>query len=599
MYKNFAKPIFDFIIALICLPFLLLIIIPVGLAIKIDDRGPIFYCGKRVGRNGKTFKMVKFRTMKVNAPDIRLNDGSTYNANDDPRVTKVGRFLRKTSIDELPQIFNILIFQMSFIGPRPDPVDWLDKYDDDEKDFLKLRPGITGYSQAYFRNSEDGYQKVKNDNYYYHHISLWYDIKILFKTVAIVFKSENVYVDDCRMGAIEKKNLLILGAGVLQLPAIKKAKELGMNVGVVDYDPNAIGIKRADRYFNCSTLDKEGALKASEDFNADGIMTMATDMPMRTLAYVCKDRNLVGISEDCAFNCTDKLQMITLFKENNVSSPRFYGIGSFDDLERAIEEIGFPCILKPTDNSGSRGVVLLESRENLSENYNYVKTSSRSGNALLEEYMVGPEVSVEVFAEQGEAHVLQITDKVTTGAPHFVELGHSQPSRLASGIKEQIVELAQRACNAVGLFAGPAHLEMIITESGPKMVEMGARMGGDCITSHLVPLSTGIDMTEQTIRYALGMPVNLRPKTNKASAVVFLTASSGKIVKIGNIKRAYRVEGIREIGFFKAVGDECGEINSSSDRIGYVISQAKTAQKAIKQCRRAAKRIKIQVEETK
>ena len=199
MYKHFFKPLFDFIFALIALPFLLLICIPVAIAIKIDDHGPVFYCGKRIGRNGKPFRMVKFRTMKVNAPDIRLSDGSTYNSDEDERVTKVGRFLRKTSIDELPQIFNILVFQMSFIGPRPDPLDWLDKYAEDKKNFLKLRPGVTGYNQAYYRNSADGEQKIENDNYYFDHISLWLDIKILFRTFVSVVKEENVHVDAQRI----------------------------------------------------------------------------------------------------------------------------------------------------------------------------------------------------------------------------------------------------------------------------------------------------------------------------------------------------------------------------------------------------------------
>ncbi len=206
MYKHFFKPLFDFFLALTALPFILLLCIPVAIAIKADDKGPVFYCGKRIGRNGKPFKMVKFRTMKVNAPDIRLNDGSTYNSDDDDRVTKVGKFLRKTSIDELPQIFNILKFQMSFIGPRPDPVDWLEKYADDERDFLKLRPGVTGYNQAYFRNSADGQQKIDNDNYYDKHISLWFDIKIFFKTFICVVKKENVNVSADRVeSAVEEQ----------------------------------------------------------------------------------------------------------------------------------------------------------------------------------------------------------------------------------------------------------------------------------------------------------------------------------------------------------------------------------------------------------
>lgn len=195
MYKHFFKRVFDFILSLICLPFLLLFFLVVAIAIKIDDRGPVFYSAKRIGRNGKLFKMIKFRSMKVNAPDIRLADGSTYNGDDDPRVTRVGKFIRKTSIDELPQLLNVFVGQMSFIGPRPDPEDWLDKYTDEERVFLSVRPGITGYSQAYFRNEADGKEKIKNDVYYAKHCTLWMDIKIFFKTIATVFKRENTYKD--------------------------------------------------------------------------------------------------------------------------------------------------------------------------------------------------------------------------------------------------------------------------------------------------------------------------------------------------------------------------------------------------------------------
>ena len=195
MYKNFFKRIFDLIFSLICLPPLLLCCLFVAIAIKIDDHGPVFYTAKRIGKNGKLFKMLKFRSMKVNAPDIRLADGSTYNGDDDPRVTRVGKFIRKTSIDELPQILNVLFGHMSFIGPRPDPEDWLDKYTEEERVFLSVKPGITGYSQAYFRNDADGAEKIKNDVFYAKHCTFWMDIKILFKTVFTVFKRENTYKD--------------------------------------------------------------------------------------------------------------------------------------------------------------------------------------------------------------------------------------------------------------------------------------------------------------------------------------------------------------------------------------------------------------------
>jgi lipopolysaccharide/colanic/teichoic acid biosynthesis glycosyltransferase len=195
MYKHFFKRLIDFLISLLALPFVLLTIIIFGPIIFLTDRGPIFYCGERIGKNGKPFKMIKFRSMKVNAPDIRLEDGSAFNGENDPRVTKIGKFLRKTSIDELPQFLNVLVGQMSIIGPRPDRLDWLDRYPDDIKVFLTVRPGITGYSQAYFRNSADGYEKMQNDAYYAKNLSFGLDVKIFFKTIVTVFKQENIYKD--------------------------------------------------------------------------------------------------------------------------------------------------------------------------------------------------------------------------------------------------------------------------------------------------------------------------------------------------------------------------------------------------------------------
>lgn len=195
MYKHFFKRLFDFCISLAAMPFFLIALVVMAPIIYFTDRGPVFYNAQRIGRNGKLFKMYKFRSMYVNAPDIRLADGSTYNGEDDPRVTPVGRFMRKTSIDELPQLLNIFLGQMSLIGPRPDPPDWLERYPEDIKVFLTVRPGITGYSQAYYRNSADGEQKMQHDAYYARNCSFVMDVKIFFKTIATVLLRENTYKD--------------------------------------------------------------------------------------------------------------------------------------------------------------------------------------------------------------------------------------------------------------------------------------------------------------------------------------------------------------------------------------------------------------------
>ncbi len=198
MYVHFFKRVFDILIGLCALPFVLLLIIIFGPIIWFQDRGPIFYAGNRIGKEGKPFGMIKFRSMRVNAPDIRLEDGSTYNGDDDPRVTKIGKFMRKTSIDEIPQFLNVLIGDMSFIGPRPDPLDWLDKYKPEERIFLTVKPGITGYNQAYYRNSANSQEKIDHDVYYAKNISFWMDVKIIFKTIKTVLLRENLYHDETK-----------------------------------------------------------------------------------------------------------------------------------------------------------------------------------------------------------------------------------------------------------------------------------------------------------------------------------------------------------------------------------------------------------------
>ena len=195
MYKKFGKRLFDIIGALIILPAFLILLIPIGIGIWVSDRGSIFYNAKRLGKNGKVFTMYKFRSMKMNAPDLRNEDGSTYNGEDDPRLTKIGKFIRKTSIDELPQVINILKGDMSFIGPRPDLPEHMEMYEGDESRKLEVLPGITGYSQAYYRNSIEWKERIKNDIYYIDHVTSIMDIKIIFKTAESILFRKNVFIN--------------------------------------------------------------------------------------------------------------------------------------------------------------------------------------------------------------------------------------------------------------------------------------------------------------------------------------------------------------------------------------------------------------------
>lgn len=196
MYKLFFKRLIDILVVILSLPLLLIIIFIVGVLIKFEDNGPIFYNSKRLGKKGNPFLVFKFRSMKLNAPDIRNEDGSTFNSEDDPRVTKIGKFLRKTSIDELPQLLNVLIGKMSLVGPRPDLLDQISLYEGNEIRKLEVLPGLTGYNQAYFRNSVPVKKKFANDIYYVDHLTFMFDMKIIFKTAAILIQRKHVFTNN-------------------------------------------------------------------------------------------------------------------------------------------------------------------------------------------------------------------------------------------------------------------------------------------------------------------------------------------------------------------------------------------------------------------
>lgn len=194
MYRHFFKRIIDFVVAIVALPFWFVLLIIIGPIIYLQDRGSIFYNAPRLGKDGRVFKMYKFRTMKMNAPDIRNKDGSTFNAYDDPRLTRIGKFLRKTSLDEAPQLLNIIKGDMSIIGPRPDLPEHRLLYEENEVRKLEVRSGVTGFNQAYYRNTIPWKERIQHDIYYIDNLSLWFDIKIFFKTAVSVLRHEDIYV---------------------------------------------------------------------------------------------------------------------------------------------------------------------------------------------------------------------------------------------------------------------------------------------------------------------------------------------------------------------------------------------------------------------
>lgn len=395
---------------------------------------------------------------------------------------------------------------------------------------------------------------------------------------------------------------MILGASVLQVPAIEKALQMGLEVYVLDYNPDAVGLKLPGVHKEIiSTIDISGVVECAKKYNIDGIMTLATDMPMRSVASVCTELGLTGIDTDTAIRATNKFEMRKALRSKGVPIPLYHITSSQQECLKAAEDIhkrGMKCIIKPVDSSGSRGISLLPNfdEDKILEAYNYSFQYSHCGRVLVEEFMEGPEVSVETLSIHGTCHVVQITDKLTTGAPYFVEMGHSQPSMLPEEMQREIVRIAQEANQAIGIQNGPSHTEIIVTADGPKIVELGARLGGDNIATHLVPLSTGVDLVESCIQMALGQIPKLDCTLNKAAAIRYFPTSAGKIKKIEGIEESKRVQGVKEVYVVHGVGSQLNGIFCSSDRMGFVIAQADSSSEAIRACEQALERIHVIVE---
>lgn len=396
------------------------------------------------------------------------------------------------------------------------------------------------------------------------------------------------------------KKIMILGASILQIPAIEKAKEMGLDVIAVDMNPEAVGFNVPGVVKEViSTIDTPAIVEAAKKHQIDGIMTLATDMPMRSVAAVAKEMGLVGIDADTALKATNKAEMRKTLQAGGVPIPKFYKVASEEEYIEAVKNFTVPFIVKPADSSGSRGIYEVQDindQKSIKEAYEYCKPFSRVGNVVVEEYMSGPEVSVETLSIDGKCHVIQITDKLTTGAPHYVEMGHSQPTRLGEDTAKKIKDVATAANKAIGIKNGPSHTEIIVTSEGPKIVELGARLGGDCITTHLVPLSTGVNMVECCIKIALGEQPDIEQKWNKGSAIRYFQQHAGAVKSIEGVEEAEKIPGVKQISIVHGVGKEVTEINSSGARMGFVIAQDENAEKAVVDCYEALNEIKVVIE---
>ena len=305
-----------------------------------------------------------------------------------------------------------------------------------------------------------------------------------------------------------KKKIAIIGASYLQLPAVLKAQELGYEVHCFAWETGAVSRNVADYFYPISIVEKEQILAVCRDIQIDGITSIASDLAVPTVNYIASriqqnGRPLIANAEADSLAMTNKYAMRERFRENNIPSPRYKRISRGE--EYSFEDFTYPLIVKPTDRSGSRGVERVDSPDLLPAAIERAQGISLAHEVIVEEFVTGREVSVESISWKGFHWICQITDKVTTGAPYFVELAHHQPSNLPSGIQERIRDIVLKALDALHVRYGASHAELKITPEGDiRVIEIGARMGGDFIGSTLVQLSTGYDFLGGVIQVAMG-----------------------------------------------------------------------------------------------
>ena len=392
--------------------------------------------------------------------------------------------------------------------------------------------------------------------------------------------------------------LMVLAAGLLQIPVIKKARKMGYYVIAVDDDPNAPGMSLADKAIVPGGLmDEEKMLAIARKEGVDGVIHPCSEVAMNVMGRINDELHLPGISREMAIRATNKHLMREAFERYGAPSPKsILTKDEKDAWQIYCDHFATNAILKPSRNSGSRGIAKVEkgiTKDSFIELYRRALDESRDHQVLIEQFIEGPEFSVEVIVWKGEPYVLAVTDKKTTEAPYFVELGHNQPSMFSEDIQQKLKEGAIAGVKALGLSNCAAHCELKLQNGNAYLMEIGARMGGDFISTELTHLSTGIDMVAATINVVLGIKPNLQPtETKQGVCIRYFTPKPGKLIGIEG-ENILKDSHVYDAEIYHHVGDMIPEVKSSLDRSGHVIVTDVDALSAIKRAESIISNVKL------
>lgn len=366
----------------------------------------------------------------------------------------------------------------------------------------------------------------------------------------------------------------IIGANYFQRPLILKAKSLGYETHVFAWAQGAVGAEDADFFYPISIVEKRKILEVCKKIKPNAVVSIGSDLAAVTVNYLAEKLGLVGNSLEATKVSTNKYEMRKALKKAGIKVPVFeeYVLGQFDSLK---EKIQYPVIVKPVDRSGSRGVTKVEKEDDLYQALTKACEESFEKKAIVEEFIDGEEYSCECISFKGKHHLLAVTKKFTTGLPHFIETGHVEPSGLEKKYLREIKEVIFKALDALGIYNGASHSEFKLNDAGIRVIEIGGRMGGDCIGSHLVQLSTGYDFTKMCLDVALGKEPIVQTGSEERIAAIKFIFNEKDYEQFEAIKNNHMSNIIEE---YLEPLSERRNVQDSSSRWGYFIMQFNTVE---------------------
>lgn len=374
------------------------------------------------------------------------------------------------------------------------------------------------------------------------------------------------------------RKLVIIGASELQNPLILKAKEMGLETHVFAWQDGSIGEKTGDYFYPISIVEKEKILEKCREIKPDGVATIASDLANITVNYIARNLGLTTNSECSIIISTNKYEMRKAFKFAGIPTPQFVKIGVDDSLNE-IKSMQLPIIVKPTDRSGSRSITKIENINDVEPAISKAISDSFENKAIAEEYIEGDEYSCECISFNGVHHYLAVTKKFTTGAPHFIETGHIEPSGLDDETIERVKSVIFKALNALEIKYGASHSEFKIDSKGNiRIIEIGSRMGGDCIGSDLVHLSTGYDFVKMVIQVALGEEPDFTKINEPMTAAVRFIFSKEDLAQFEAIKN----DNPEKIYRYSDININESDVIDSSSRFGFYIITSDNIENALR-----------------